>query len=151
MKLPALRPLSPSVPTAALADLALLLVFYFILATAFGADRSPVDLPAAPGLYAAPPDAASVVVERRVTPASGERLVWRFSNGSEPAHDLPGPDALYFEVSRVVDSDPEKTFLLRIDGDVRYGAVDDVLYWLSKAGARNVVFGSAVPAPGEEP
>ena len=50
-------------------------------------------------------------------------------------------------MSRILDDDPERVFLLRIDGDVRYALVDDVLEWLRKAGAKNVIFG--VRAGGE--
>ena len=57
-------------------------------------------------------------------------------------HDLPGPESLYFEASRIVDSDPERTFLLRIDAGVSFAVVDGVLETLRKAGVRNVVFGA---------
>ena len=72
----------------------------------------------------------------------GEELEWRFSERSGEVRDLSGPEALYFEASRIVDTDPERTFLLRIDAGVRYAVVDDVLETLRKAGVRNVVLGA---------
>jgi biopolymer transport protein ExbD len=141
MRLPRLRPLPPTVPAAALADVTLLLVFFFLLATSFDVDRTKVDLPVGPQLVEAAPGAACLVVTRRVT-AEGERLVWRFDNGRGVSQDLTGPDGLFFEVSRVVEDDPERTFLLRIDSSVRFSTVDDALEMLRKAGVRNVVFGA---------
>jgi len=125
MRLPRLRPLPPTVPAAALADVTLLLVFFFLLATSFDVDRTKVDLPVGPQLVEAAPGAACLVVTRRVT-AEGERLVWRFDNGRGVSQELTGPDGLFFEVSRVVEDDPERTFLLRIDSSVELNSEDSV-------------------------
>jgi biopolymer transport protein ExbD len=142
MRLPQPRPLSPAIPVAALANITLLLAFFFLLSTSFAPARGEVALPRAPGLDEAPPGAACLIVQRRVSAASGEELGWRFSERNGEIHDLSGPEALYFEASRIVDADPERTFLLRIDASVRYGVVDDVLETLRKAGVRNVVLGA---------
>ena len=142
MRLPKPRPLSPAVPVAALADITLLLVFFFLLSTSFAPERGEVVLPRAPGLNEAAPGAACLIVKRRVSASSGEELGWRFSERSGEVRDLPGPEALYFTASRVVDADPERTFLLRIDAGVRYAVVDDILETLRKAGVRNVVLGA---------
>ena len=142
MRLPQPRPLSPAVPVAALANITLLLVFFFLVSTSVPPDRGAVVLPRAPGLSEAAPGAACLIVLRRVGPSSGEELGWRFSERNGEVHDLTGPEALYFEASRIVDTDPERTFLLRIDAGVRYAVVDDILETLRKAGVRNVVFGA---------
>jgi biopolymer transport protein ExbD len=142
MRLPKPRPLPPAVPAAALADVTLLLVFFFLLSTSFDHDRGAVALPRAPGLNDAPAGAACLIVVRRVSASAGEELGWRFSERSGTVRDLSGPESLYFEASRIVDVDPERTFLLRIDAGVRYAVVDDVLETLRKAGVRNVVMGA---------
>lgn len=135
----------PSVPAIALADITLLLVFFFLLATSFDVDRTRVDLPVGPQLVEAAPGAACLIVTRRVG-AAGETLFWRFDNGRGMTQDLTGPDGLFFEVSRIVEDDPERTFLLRVDASVRFAVVDEALEMMRKAGARNVVFGSRVAA-----
>ncbi len=142
MRLPQPRPLSPAIPVAALANITLLLAFFFLLSTSFAPARGEVALPRAPGLKEAAPGAACLIVQRRVSAASGEELGWRFSERNGEIHDLSGPEALYFEASRIVDADPERTFLLRIDASVRFAVVDDVLETLRKAGVRNVVLGA---------
>ena len=148
MKLPKPRPIPPTAPSAALAGVAMLLAFFFLIATRFGAALPHVDTPVAPALHEAAAGAASILVARTVSPEAGETLEWSFSDGSGAAHVLPGPEALYFEVSRAVDANPECTVLLRIDGDVRYGVVDDVLETIRRAGARNVVFAARVAGGG---
>ena len=148
MRLPKPRPLSPSIPAAALADITLLLVFFFLLSTSIQPDRGIVALPRAPGLNDAPPGAACLIVMRRVSASAGEELSWRFSERPGELHDLPGPDSIYFAASRVVDVDPERTFLLRIDAGVRFAVVDDVLETLRKAGVKNVVLGARPDTPG---
>jgi biopolymer transport protein ExbD len=141
MRLPTLRPLQPTLPVAGLANVAFLLVFFFLISTTFTPDRGVVSLPRAPGLKQAPPGAACLIVQRRVSASAGEELGWRFSDRNGEIHDLSGPEALYFEASRIVDADPERTFVLRIDSGVRFAVVDDLLETLRKAGVRNVVFG----------
>ena len=148
MRLPRPRPLPPILPAAALADVTLLLVFFFLLSTSFESDRGTVALPRAPGLNDAPPGATCLSVMRRVSASAGEELGWRISERSGTVRDLPGPESLYFEASRIVDVDPERTFLLRIDAGVRYAVVDDVLETLRKAGVRNVVLGARPDSSG---
>ena len=142
MRLPQPRPLAPAVPVAALANVTLLLVLFFLVSTSGVPDRDAVVLPRAPGLNEATPGAACLIVSRRLSATSGEELGWRFSDRIGDIRDLSGPEALYFEASRIVDTDPERTFLLRIDAGVRYAVVDDVLEILRKAGVRNVVLGA---------
>lgn len=143
MRLPKPRPpLPPAVPFAALADCVLLLSVFFLLSTSFAPERDTIALPRAPGLSEAVPGAACLIVHRRVSASAGEELSWRFSAQNGVVRDLSGPDSIYFEASRIVDSDPERTFLLRIDASVRYVVVEDILETLRKAGVRNVVFGA---------
>ncbi len=143
MRLPNPRPpLAPAVPFAALANITLLLAVFFLLSTSFAPERDTIALPRAPGLSEAAPGAACLIVHRRVSASAGEELGWRFSERNGVIRDLSGPEAIYFEASRIVDSDPERTFLLRIDAGVRFAVVDDVLETLRKAGVRNVVFGA---------
>ena len=146
MRLPSPRPIAPAVPVAAPAGIVLLLVFFFLLATSYPVDRGDVDLPVAPGLHEAPPGAACLIVERRVG-LRGEELSWKFSERDDEIHDLPGPEALFFEASRIVDVDPERTFVLRFDARIRYAIVDDALETLRRAGVRNIVLGGR---PGRE-
>ena len=150
MRLPKARPILPAVPVAAWADVTLLLAVYFVLSTSFAPDREAISLPRAPALSDVAPGAACIIIRRRVSPIVGEELQWRFSERSGEIRDLVNSDALYFEASRTVDSDPERTFLLRIDSDVRFGVVDDALETLRKAGVRNIVFGTRPDDSGVE-
>ncbi|HEX4822708.1 MAG TPA: biopolymer transporter ExbD [Candidatus Polarisedimenticolaceae bacterium] len=138
MHLPRPRPLPPAVPAAALANLALLLVFFFFLATRYDPQDSATELPRAPGPFEAPAGAVTIVVER----GPDDALEWRVEREPGKFQDLGGPEGLYFEASRIVDKDSERTFLLRVDGSIRFAVVDDVLEMLRKAGVKNVVLGA---------
>jgi biopolymer transport protein ExbD len=142
VKLPRPRPISPAVPVAALANVSLLLVFFFLLSTRFAPSHPEVALPKAPGLHEAAPRAVSIVLSRRLDIVSGDVLHWRVEQANGDDEELPGPEALYLSASRIVDKDPEQTFVLRVDAEVRFAVVDDMLETLRKAGVRNVVFGS---------
>jgi biopolymer transport protein ExbD len=141
MRLPRPRPLPPAVPTAALANLALLLAFFFLLATRYEPQRSSIELPRAPAPFEAPARAVTIVVERRAGPG-GDTLSWQVERAPGSFLDVAGSDGLYFEASRIVDKDPERTFLLRVDASIRFAVVDDMLEMLRKAGVRNVVLGT---------
>lgn len=141
MRLPKPRPLLPAVPVAGLADVTLLLVFFFVIATRFEPGSGPIALPQAPCRHEAPPGSVTIQVERRAAP-TGETLSWHVDSGAGERLEVTGPEGLYFPASRIVDKDPERIFLLRIDASVRYAVVDDALEWLRKAGVRNVVFGA---------
>ncbi len=141
MRLPKPRPLSPTVPVAALATVTLQLVFALQVATSFAPAGSELALPRAACVHRVAPGVASLIVLRRVTASSGEVLAWRFSSQNGEVHDL-SPGDLYFEASRIVDIDPERTFLLRVDAGVRFAVVDEILETLRKAGVHNIVLGS---------
>jgi len=134
------------VPAAALADVALLLVFFFFLATRYDVHHTGVELPRAPGPYEAPSGAVTIVVQRQAGSGRADALSWSVERAPGDVSEVSGPEALYFEASRIVDKDPERTFLLRVDASVRFAIVDDVLEMLRKAGVRNVVLG-ARPTP----
>jgi biopolymer transport protein ExbD len=142
MRLPQPRPIEPALPVAAFAGLVVLLGFFFLLSTSFAPDLGLVRLPRAPGPSEAASGAACLIVQRKVNASSGEALAWRLSDRMGDVRELAGPRELYLEASRIVDADPERTFLLRIDAGVRYGVVDDLLEILRNAGVRNVVFGA---------
>lgn len=148
MRLPKPRPLPPAVPVAALADVALLLVFFFVLSTHFRDVSASPTLPVAPGSYEASPGAVSLIVSRQVSAAGDEWLRWEVESSPGKIDEIPGVESLYFEASRIVDKDPERTFLLRVDAGVRYAIVDEALETLRRAGVRNVVLGTRASAAG---
>lgn len=147
MNLPRPRPISPAVPVAALANVSLLLVFFFLLSTRFAPRHPGLALPHAPGLHEAAPRAVSIVVQRRAGPVDADHLSWRVEQADGDIEELPGPDSLYLSASRIVDKDPELTFVLRVDAGVRFAVVDEMLETLRKAGVRNIVLGAG-PAGG---
>ena len=143
MTLPRPKILPPSIPTVSLANLALLVAFYFILTSGYDVDPTPVRLPVSDHAIRIEPSGACLVLSRRVSAAGSEVLEYRFSDGASPPRDLPGADALWLEASRVVDRDADAPFVVKADGSVRWAVVDDAVEALRKGGARRVLFRTA--------
>lgn len=151
MRLPRPKPLPARVPTAALANVALLLTLYFVIAPSLNQSGTGIRVPRAASPVESGLGAACVVVGRAVTPDGAETLTWAFSDGRGSALPLPGLDAVYLEASRVSEREPSRPFLVKADGQVRYGAVDEVLELLQHAGVRSVILWTRTGGPGERP
>ena len=139
MRLPELRRAEVAIPTAAMADIAFLLVIFFMLCTAHRADRTPVSLPTSDFRVDVDRNSAYVILEK---PSGGDRrneLLYRFSDGKEAPRVVGGPADVYLEASRLVFDDPSRPFVIKADGMVRYRYIDEIIESLRKAGARNLL------------
>ena len=149
MRLPRPRRIPLALPGPALADIALLLVLFFVLTTTYDTDRTAVFLPWSGSASAvAELGSACVVVHRDVDVGGRESVRWRFSDGLEMSREI-APEALFFEASRVADRSPDKTFVVKAGADVRWAIVDEVLDTLRNAGARDIVLWTRGAEPGE--
>lgn len=151
MRLPRPKPLPARVSVPALANVALLLTLFFAIAPSLNQSRSGIRVPRAASPVESGLGAACVVMGRAVTPDGAETLTWAFSDGRGPASPLPDLDAVYLEASRVSEREPSRPFLLKADGEVRYGAVDEVLELLQHAGVRSVILWTRAAGDGERP
>lgn len=134
----------PDHAVLALASAALLAALVVGASTLSGADGTRVALPAASLLVEAPSGSAIVVVAGDAT-----RAVYRFSDGRRPCREVDGPRGIFLEARRVLASSPGKAFVVRADARILYGAVDEALEALRRAGARRIVLAARpVPAPG---
>lgn len=131
----------PGLPALAVASVALLAALLLGVSTLFRGDRTPVTLPTASFCVEAPSGSSVVVVS-----GNAARAVYRFSDGRRPCREVDGPQGLFLEAARVLASSPGKAFVVRADGRIPYGAVDEALEALRRAGARRIVL-AARPAP----
>lgn len=124
------RPLQPVIPTASMADIAFLLVIFFMVTTAYSLDRTPMELPHTQEQQQTAKGAAIIAVT-----ADG---AFRFSAGeadTAPVNGLPG---LIEAIRGVVVSNRLHPFVIKADRRVKYRVIDDVLEQLRLAGAENV-------------
>ncbi len=151
MRLPRARPIPVTIPATALADLALLLVLYFVLTTTYDADRFRIEIPVSDTATAAEIGSPCVVVARSDDRSGApDALRYRWYDGRSAARPLGGAEDLWLEVSRVADREPEATLVVKAEATVRWSEVDEVLDLMRDAGARRVLLWTRpTPAGGE--
>ena len=125
-----LRSLPPSVPTASMADIAFLLIIFFMLTTSFSPERTSVQLPES-------------LIQMKVTDEASIVAITRdesihFTSGEEDSVLLSGPEELGLIVKEIVELVPSKEFVVKADREVRYEAVDGVLEALRSNGAKRI-------------
>lgn len=133
----------PSIPSVSLADLALLVVFFFRATSGNELEPTSLRFPVSEPAVRVEAGDPRLILSRRVPPDGIEGVDYRFAEGAGAAHELPGPDALWLEASRIVDRDPGATFVVQADARLRWALVDDAVESLRKAGARRVIFRTA--------
>ena len=122
------------IPTASMADIAFLLIIFFMITTVHEVDRTSVNLPLAVNRMEAEKGAAIVVLGKE----NGD-LIYKFSNGKDMSSVVGGPDDIYLEASRLTYVDDSQQFILKGDGTVRFEKIDELLDSLRKGGVRKVL------------
>ena len=124
------------IPTASMADIAFLLIIFFMVTTVHDVDRTTVNLPKAKIREEAERGAAVVVLHKQYQ--TGE-LVYKFSDGQAMSTDVGGPQDIYLEASRLTYSDSTKQFVLKADGSVHFEKIDELLDQMRRGGVQNVL------------
>lgn len=117
------------IPTASMADIAFLLLVFFLVTTTITVDRTKVGLPTSMERTEVPKDAAVISIE--------ESGVVHFSDGEEQSHVLNMADIL-LAASFVMEKNSLKWFVIKADGNVRYQFIDQVMEQLRLARVRNI-------------
>jgi biopolymer transport protein ExbD len=118
------------IPTATMADIAFLLIIFFMITTAYSIDRTALELPQTAEQQQAPKGAAIIVV------TADERFL--FSAGEQDTKPLSDVDDLSAAVRSVTASNRLHPFTIKADRGVKYRVIDTVLEQLRLAGAENV-------------
>jgi biopolymer transport protein ExbD len=126
------------IPTASMADIAFLLIIFFMVTTAYSLDHTPMDLPATREQQQSAKGAAiiSITADDQV----------RFSAGEEDTRPVAGLDALTERVRSVTARNKMHPFTIKADRRTKYRTIDAVLEQLRAAGAENVTLLSQTEA-----
>ena len=136
MKLGATRRMEAIIPTASMADIAFLLIIFFMVTTVHDVDRTNVALPLSSTRDETQKGAAYVVVHK--DPATGI-IQYKFSDGKEPSRDVGSPENLYLEASRIAARNSARQFVIKGDSQIRYALIDEVLDKLREGGVQEVL------------
>ncbi len=124
-----------NIPTASMADIAFLLIIFFMVTTVHEVDRTSVNLPLSKTRSEAEKGSAIVVLARD---KFGE-LFYMFSDGKNMSHSVNGPQDIYHEASAITYRDETTQFILKADGEIRFEKIDELLDTLRKADVQNVL------------
>ena len=119
------RPLQAVIPTASMADIAFLLIIFFMVTITFEVDKTQVLLPKTAIRFEIPKKAAYI----SVTDAG----LIKVSSGEELSAPVPGVEDVLSFAAGVVASDPHKPFVIKADSNVPYDVVDKVIDALKQA------------------
>ena len=123
------------IPTASMADIAFLLVVFFMVTTVFQVDKTTVDLPLSGVREEVPRGSAFVVVHD--DGAGG--VIYKFSSGEENSRDIEDLAGVYTEVSMMTAISQYYRFVLKADATLPYERIDEVIQVLRKAKAVHVI------------
>jgi biopolymer transport protein ExbD len=128
------------IPTASMADIAFLLIIFFMVTTAFSLDRTPMELPQTEQQQQTAKGAAVISITR-----DGEL---RFSAGEADTHLVDGIEGLAAEMRAVTAVNSLHPFVIKADRNTPYRIIDQVLEQLRSASAQDVTLlsrGAGVP------
>ena len=121
---------SAVVPTASMADIAFLLIIFFMLTTSFSPVKMSVDLAEAMSREEVDKDAAIIAVG-----PAGEMEI---SNGINPGNRINSMDELDLFIQEVLVQDPTKQFIIKADRNLQYDMFNSVYEKLRTNNCRRV-------------
>ena len=124
------RSLAAIIPTASMADIAFLLIIFFMVTTAYSLDRTAMELPTTEQQEQTAKGAAIISITEDET--------FRFSEGKEDVRLVDGVGGLSEAIRRVTTANRLHPFIIKADRRVKYRVIDQVLEQLRSAGAEDV-------------
>ena len=114
-----------------MADIAFLLIIFFMVTTVFQVDRTSVILPISSVRDEIPRGAAFVVLT--------EDRALKFSNGADESVLVMEMNEIYFAALQLIDADPLYPFVIKADANVKYSDIDEALDALRRARVQKVI------------
>lgn len=121
---------SAVIPTASMADIAFLLIVFFLVTFNVEVDKTQVTLPLSQQRTEVEKKPAYVSVDNEMT--------IRFSNGEDMSQPVSSPEDIMHYALSVVSSNPEKQFVIKAEEDTPYKIIDEIIDFLKQAKAKNV-------------
>ena len=119
-----------NIPTASMADIAFLLIIFFMVTSIDQPDKVSVLLPESMNRDEIPRGASYISVDR-------EGML-RFTAGKDPSQLVSGADEIYYKALQLVSFNPSIEFIIKAEGHLEYRYVDEVIDALRRAKASSV-------------
>jgi len=136
MRIPKAKKADAMIPTASMADIAFLLIIFFMVTTTHDLDRTNVHIPLSQTRTEADKGSAIVVLEKSDQDGA---LNYYFSNGEDTSHAVTEVNDIYLEAAALIHADKSKQFILKADGTVHFEKIDELLDVMRKGGVVNVL------------
>ena len=120
------RPLQAVIPTASMADIAFLLIIFFMVTTAYSLDRTPMELPQTREQQQTSKGAAIIAIT--------EDGSFHFSEGEADTRPVNGIDELTSVVQGVTAANRLHQFVIKADRRLKYAEVRKVMRVINQAG-----------------
>ena len=133
--------ITPMVPTASMADIAFLLIIFFMLTTSFSPEKTNVTLSASAIQTKVTEGAAIIAIKD-----TGE--LW-FTDGEEQSQPISSAEEIGRRARAIVEQAPTKEFLVKADRSVPFQVVDEVLEALRSNEVRNIGLLTSLRPPRE--
>lgn len=128
------RSIPANIPTASMADIAFLLIIFFMVTTKFDVDRTRVTLPKSNVRFEVPKGSAFIVIYEE-----GGVFGYKFSDGEKMSTVVPDISMLEANVNSLAASDPTRPFVIKAAANTPYEDIDTTLDILRQAGIEDVV------------
>lgn len=133
MKIRKTRVLEAIIPTASMADIAFLLIVFFMISTVFQVDRTNVTLPASNK------ETRDDVVKESAFVIVQEDGTIKCSDGLEDSQ-LVNKEDIGIHAATWMQANPNKPVVIKADAKVKYELIDEVLEQIRNAGVTNLKF-----------
>lgn len=133
MKIKRTRVLEALIPTASMADIAFLLIVFFMISTVFQVDKTSVELPSSHK------ETRDDVIKESAFVIIQEDGIIKASDGIEDSQ-LVNREDIAVHASSWMQKNPNKPVVIKADSRVKYEIIDDVLDQVRQAGVTNLKF-----------
>lgn len=130
MKRLRVRRVDAVIPTASMADIAFLLIIFFMLTTSFSPVKMSVDLAEAANREEVEKLAAIIAIA-----PNGDIEI---SDGLQPGNKVNNLDELDIFIKEVLATDPTKQFIIKADKNIHYGAFNALYEKLRSNNCRRI-------------
>lgn len=133
MKIRKTRQLEANIPTASMADIAFLLIVFFMISTVFQVDKTNVELPSSNGKV------RTEVLKESAFVIVTDAGVVKASDGIDDS-EVVNLDDIGVLAAGWMQARPSQPVVIKADQRVKYHYIDDVLEHLREAGVTNLKF-----------